>query len=271
MAKKKLSKDELLLKKLGIIAKKYTDDQLDASKLHQYEKATPNEGYLNTIILSTAKSLAEVTAQNTVAEIDIPKEFLLKSKKLLIVEAGTGANEGKWMVVKEDGVAVAEPYEAPAQITSAGAYLDLIVNTMDDDETPRHTIVDLSMFIDIYTPGNGIDITNHEISVKLASVSGLEFDENGFIRIKIDATNANGLAITANGIKLALAQASTNGVGGSAGAMSAQDKENLDRVVAETNTDLLTNAEIGSWFGYSAQESETILGAVSDDSITEDE
>jgi len=233
MTKKKLSKDEILLKKLGIIAKKYTDDQLDASKLHQYEKATPNEGYLKTIILSTAKSLAEVTAQNTVAEIDIPKEFLLKSKKLLIVEAGTGANEGKWMVVKEDSVAVAEPYEAPAQITSAGAYLDLIVNTMDDDETPRHTIVDLSMFIDIYTPGNGIDITNHEIGVKLASVSGLEFDENGFIRIKIE--------------------------------------ENLDRVVAETNTDLLTNAEIGSWLGYSAQESETILGAVSDDSITEDE
>ena len=88
------------------------------------------------------------------------------------------------------------------------------------------------------------------------------------LAIKIDSSNANGLALTSAGLKLALATPSTAGVGGTNGAMSAQDKENLDKL----NIALCSDAEIGSWFGYASNSTmvTTTLPAVSDDSI-EDE
>jgi hypothetical protein len=50
--------------------------------------------------------------------------------------------------------------------------------------------------------------------------------------------------------------------------MSAADKEKLDKL----GIDLLTDAEIGSWFGYASNSTmvTTTLPAVSDDSITEE-
>ena len=282
MAKKKLSKMELKLKKLGVVAKKYTDLKIDASKLNKYEKATANEGYLKTIILSAAKTLADATADPNRIEIDIPKDFLVKSSKLLTVVAGEGAQEGKWIVTKENNVAVAEPYEAPSTVTGAGQWLDFVINVKDGAaEVDEHIDVDLSSFIVVYTSGNGISLDNNVISIKLRvsgndANSGLAFDANGNLYIAIDPNNANGLAITADGLKLALAQASVNGAGGAAGAMSATDKEKLDGL----GVDLLTDAELASWFGYditgtpeAGSEAETIkntLAGVSDDSITDE-
>ena len=278
MTKKKLSALELALKKISKTAKGYTDDQIDLSKVRMYVKATANTGFLKTYILSFAKTQGEIVAGNTIGEIDIPKDFLVKSSKLLTVEAGTGDNDGKFMVVKENNVAVATPYEAPATVTGAGSWMDFVINTKGttEAETDTHISIDLSTFIDIYTNGNGLDLNNKVFSIKLkqvnnADASGLEVSADG-LAIKIDSSNANGLAITSAGLKLALAQASTNGAGGSNGAMSAQDKENLDTLVEDMNIDLLSDAEIGSWFGY-ANDSDmvtTTLPAVSDDSITDE-
>lgn len=273
MAKKQLSKLELLLKKISTVSKLYADSVVAAGGLRKYEKGTPNTGYLKTIILSAKTTQVEAEADPNKIEIDIPKDFLVNSAKLLTVEAGTGANEGKWMVTKEDNVAVAESYEAPAQVTGAGQWLDFVINVKEGTATDEHVCVDLSTFIVIYTNGNGIDLTNNVFSIKLRmsgndANSGLAFDANGNMYIDIDANNANGLSITADGLKLALAQASTNGVGGAAGAMSAADKERLDGL----NTDLLTDAEIGSWFGYASDSTmvTTTLPAVSNDSITDE-
>lgn len=286
MGKKKLSEIDLLIKKSNAVGKKYTDLKLSASKLNKYEKSEANEGYLKTIILSAAKTQAAAEADPNRIEIDQPKDFLLKSKKLLIVEAGTGENEGKLLVVKEDGKAVDAPYEAPAQITKAGAYLDLVVNTVDDDETDRHTIVDLSMFIDVYVKGNGIKIDDHVISIALRKSgedanSGLAFGEDGNLYIAINTAKANGLAIGPNGLELGLAEASTDGEGGKNGVMSAQDKENLDYVVEATDMSLATDAEIASWYGFDitgeledgsdAAAIKAALDAVSDDSITDED
>lgn len=278
MAKKKLSAIGLTLKKISKTSKVYTDEQIDLSKLRKYEKGTANTGYLKTIILSAAKTLALAEADANRIEIDIPKDFLVKSSKLLTVEAGTGANEGKYMVVKENNVAVGTPYEAPSTVTAAGSWLDFVINTKGttEAEADTHISVDLSTFIDIYTNGNGLNLDNKVFSIKLkqvsnADASGLEVDSDG-LAIKIDSSNANGLAITAAGLKLALATASTNGAGGSNGAMSAQDKENLDNLVEDMDLSLISDAEIGSWFGY-ADDSEmvtTTLPGVSDDSITDE-
>lgn len=267
MTKKVLTASEVRQKKQSALTKKYVDLKLAASKLNKYEKGTPNTGYLKTIILSAAKTLAAAEADANRIEIDIPKEFFLKSSKLLTVVAGEGTNEGKWMVTKEDNVAVAEAYEAPAAVTGAGQWIDLVVNTEAGDETAQHVCVDLSSFIDIYSNGNGIDLNNKVFSIKLnATASGLEVDANG-LKIKIDSNNANGLVITADGLKLTTATTSA------AGAMSANDKKNLDQ-------ELMTDAEMASWFGWDitgtpaegseAAEVKAMLEGISSDSI-EDE
>lgn len=67
-----------------------------------------------------------------------------------------------------------------------------------------------------YNGGNGINVIDHGISVA------------------VDGTNANGLSATAAGLALAAASASTDGVGGSGGAMTATDKEKLDGITVAT-------------------------------------
>lgn len=59
-----------------------------------------------------------------------------------------------------------------------------------------------------YTAGNGVAISNHEVSATVVA--------------------ANGLSVGSKGIAMATATASTAGVGGSNGAMTAADKEKLD-------------------------------------------
>jgi len=264
MAKKKLSELEVKIKKTGIVAKQYTDDKVTAAKLKKYEKGTANTGYLKTIILSTATTQQAAEADSSRIEIDIPKDLLLKSSKLLTVVVGTGAQEGKWIVTKENNVAVAESYEAPSAVTGAGQWIDLVVNSVAGDETAQHICVDLTSFIDVYTNGNGINLDNKTFSIKLnATASGLEVDSNG-LKIKL-GTNTNGLSVTANGLELAEATTST------AGAMSAADKVKIDKALTSDDIALMTNAEIGSWFGYDATESASILGSVSDDSITDED
>lgn len=278
MAKKKLSEIELKLKKVGVLAKSYTDEKVDLAKLKKYEKGTPNTGFLKTVILSAKATQAEAEADANRIEIDIPKDFLVKKNgsKLLTVVAGTGANEGKWMVVAENSTTIATPYEAPATVTAAGQWIDLVINTKDDSETDEHLSINVNSLVDIYTNGNGLSLDNKVFSIKLrlgtgdAANSGLAFDANGALHIAIGT--ANGLSIDANGLNLALAAPSTNGTGGQNGAMSAQDKENLDTLVVKLDISLLTDAELGSWFGYAADSEmvTTTLPAVSDDSITDE-
>lgn len=71
-----------------------------------------------------------------------------------------------------------------------------------------------------YTAGNGIDITNHKVSTV------------------VDSSNANGLSVGANGIGLAPASASVSGVGGTAGAMTAADKEKLDNIESASDAEI---------------------------------
>lgn len=272
MGKLSLKALGILLKKAVVAVKKYVDLKISANSVHIFEKATANNGYLKTYVVTTAASLAAVTALNTIGEIDIPKDFLLKDSVQLTVVEGTGDNDGKFMVTEEDNVAVETPYEANSQVNAAGSWLDLIVNTKAGDETAVHQLINLSKFIDIYSNGLGLNLNGKAFSIKLnATASGLFVDADG-LKIFIDPNNANGLDITAAGLKLALATQSA------AGAMSATDKTNLDGLVEDMDLDLITNAEIASWLGYDitgtpagdAAEVKTALEGVSSDSITDE-
>lgn len=250
MAYLKLSELELKLKKISKVAKDYADNIAQTSSVKLFEKATPNTGFLKTYVFAFGvNNLSEVNAGNTIGEIDIPKDFLVKSGSVSTV---TVANS---------------PYTG-AQV--GDKYLDFVINTQDTasgTETASHIYIPVQDLVDIYTGSNAIDISNANIvSLKLSgTASGLVIDANG-VAIKLDTANSNGLALTADGLKLGVATASVNGVGGSNGAMTAADKEKLDKL----GINLLTDAEIGSWFGYASNSTmvTTTLPAVSDDSIT---
>ena len=274
MGKLTLSALAILIKKAVIGVIKYIDLKINANSIHIFEKATANSGYLKTYVVTTAASLAAVTALNTIGEIDIPKDFFTKDCVQLTVVEGTGDNEGKFMVTEEDNVAVETPYEANAQINAAGSWLDYTINVDDDSENAKHTFVNLTRFVDIYRNGVGLNLSDKTFSIKLnATASGLYVDVDG-LKILIDPNNANGLDITAAGLKLALATRSA------AGAMSATDKTNLDGLVEDMDMTLATDAEIASWMGYDitgtpaegseAAQIKAALEGVSSDSITDE-
>lgn len=274
MGKLTLSALAILIKKAVIGVIKYIDLKINANSIHIFEKATANSGYLKTYVVTTAASLAAVTALNTIGEIDIPKDFFTKDCVQLTVVEGTGDNAGKFMVTEEDNVAVETPYEANAQINAAGSWLDYTINVDDDSENAKHTFVNLTRFVDIYSNGVGLNLSNKTFSIKLnATASGLYVDVDG-LKILIDPNNANGLDITAAGLKLALATQSA------AGAMSATDKTNLDGLVEDMDMTLATDAEIASWMGYDitgtpaegseAAQIKAALEGVSSDSITDE-
>ena len=192
MGKLTLSALAVLIKKSVIGVIKYIDLKINANSVHIFEKASANNGYLKTYVVTTAASLAAVTALNTIGEIDIPKDFLLKDSVQLTVVEGTGDNEGKFMVTEEDNVAVETPYEANAQVNAAGSWLDLIVNTQAGDETAVHQLINLSKFIDVYSNGLGLNLSGKTFSIKLnATASGLYVDVDG-LKILVDPNNANG-------------------------------------------------------------------------------
>lgn len=221
MAQKKLSALELKLKKLAQLAKAYTDAKASSDKVYLIEKANANNGYLKTYILARGVSTeAAVTANNKIGEINIPKDFIVRSGNVsTVTTAGT-------------------PY---AGAVVGDKYIDLTINTVGDDGTATHIYIPVKDLVDVYTGSNAIAVgSNNVISLTLGA-------------------NTNGMSITANGLELALATSST------AGAMSSADKSKLDNLYA-----LLSDAELGSWFGYAADSEmvTTTLPAVSDDSIT---
>lgn len=259
MSKKTLTTSELKLKKVAALAKQYTDLKVDASSINLYVKATPNTGYLKTYILSTAKTLAGVAAGNTIGEIDIPKDFLVKSGSVVDAVHGTGADAEKWFV-------------GEVEVAAGGKYVDLVLNSQAADATAQHVVIAVTDLVDVYTGGNGVAVSaGNVISLELTAAGGLQFDGSTdgskTLEIKIYSTKANGLSVDSNGLQLALATSTTPG------AMSAADKVNLDQA-------LLTNAEMASWFGYDitgtpAEGSEAaavkaMIEAISSDSITDE-
>ena len=83
-------------------------------------------------------------------------------------------------------------------------YVDLVLEDADN----THIYIPMKSLVDTVKAGDGISVTNNTVSIKL------------------DAANANGLAVSADGLSMAVATDTT------AGAMSAADKAALDTVVA---------------------------------------
>jgi hypothetical protein len=178
---------------------------------------TPTEGAVDVLIAVEKKAIANTgyassytIKANGVAlspDIDIPKDFLVKSATL---ETVTTADT---------------PYQG-AQV--GDKYIDFTINAKDASETAEHIYLPVNDLVDVYTAGNGLSLTNGEFAVV------------------VDSTNANGLSVGANGVALANVTASTSGAGGTNGAMLATDKEKLDGVSVEANKVTVTTENAGT-------------------------
>lgn len=130
------------------------------------------------------------------------------------VQKGAKINIPKDMVVKNATLetSTAENYETVGTSAAGKLYIDFVINTVEGDGNATHIYLPVEDLVDLYEAGDGLEVNNNQFT------------------LKIDTENARGLAVGANGLSLSLAVASVNKVGGSAGAMSATDKEKLDGI-----------------------------------------
>lgn len=128
--------------------------------------------------------------------INIPKDYLVKSAE---VKTSTGADDA-------------------SGFPAGTKYIDFTVNTYDTASgsgTTSHIYLNVEDLVDVYTPGNGIDISDANV-----------------ISAKVVA--GNGLSIDGSGIKMSLASETA------AGAMSADDKAKLDKISDEATKNTIT-------------------------------
>lgn len=107
------------------------------------------------------------------AVINVPKDYLVKSAS---VKTSTGASD-------------------PSGFPSGTKYIDFVVNTYDTSSgsgTESHIYLNVQDLVDVYTPGNGIDISDSNvISVKVVAGNGLSVGTNG-IAMAAASESANG-------------------------------------------------------------------------------
>lgn len=163
------------------------------------------------------------------AKINIPKDYLVKGVELDTVTAADKAEGGK--------------FEDDDNFSVGDKYIDFAVNVKSGTaETAEHIYLNVKDLVDVYTPGNGIDISN-----------------SNAVSIKIDSSNANGLGVTSAGLKLDLATPDTYTDGtktaeGTAGAMSSADKYKLSIALTENDITDYTEAELRTLLGLPAAE-----------------
>lgn len=140
-----------------------------------------------------------------------PEDGYSATYKLKRSENGTDSYVGESINIPKDAVLSGGTYEivdtADSPYTGAEVgdpYVDLVVANAEES----HIYIPLKGLVDTVKAGDGITVVNNTVSVKL------------------DAANANGLAVSADGLSMAVATTTT------AGAMSAADKANLDSVMS---------------------------------------
>lgn len=140
-----------------------------------------------------------------------PEDGYSASYKLKRTENGTDTYVGDIINIPKDAVLSGGTYEIveTADAPYAGAevgdpYVDLVVANAEES----HIYIPLKGLVDTVEAGDGINVINNTVSIKL------------------DSANANGLGVGTDGLSMAVATTT------SAGAMSAADKANLDSVMS---------------------------------------
>ena len=132
----------------GTLTNKTLAFTIDQDAYTIVEKSTANTGYAKTYQLKKGDTVVSGS------DIDIPKDFLLKSASMGVCETADSPLQG---------LAVGDPY------------LDFVINTVDSSATAQHIYINVKDLVDVYTAGTGISISNNEVSVD-SSVVALQTD-----------------------------------------------------------------------------------------------
>lgn len=126
---------------------------------------TATDGYLASYQLQKDGAPAGAT-------INIPKDYLVKSASVKTATA-----------------------DDPSGFAEGTKYIDFVVNTYDTDSgtgKESHIYLNVQDLVDIYTPGNGIEISEaNAISVKVVAENGLSVDASG-VKMGVASENTNG-------------------------------------------------------------------------------
>lgn len=171
------------------------------------KQATAESGYAATYVVKQNDAQVGV-------KINIPKDFLVKSASVETVSTAD------------------TPYSGAAV---GDKYIDFVVNAVDASETAQHIYLPVDDLVDVYTAGNGIDVSNANV------ISGV-----------VDPTSETFLTVGANGFKLTGVQAAINSaksdvIGASTDTASADTingaKTYADDAVAAAAADFATAAQ----------------------------
>lgn len=177
----------------------------------QVSKETGNALELKADGLFVSPATASGSVEFTIEEQTTATDGSVKTYKLKRTEGDNSTYVGDAIEIPTDKVLKGGTFEivdtADAPYTGAEVgdpYVDLVLEDADN----THIYIPMKGLVDTVAAGDGIAVTNNTVSIKL------------------DEANANGLAVGADGLSMAVATAT------SAGAMSAEDKGNLDSVMA---------------------------------------
>ena len=177
----------------------------------QVSKETGNALELKADGLFVSPATASGSVEFTIEEQTTATDGSVKTYKLKRTEGDNSTYVGDAIEIPKDKVLKGGTFEivdtADAPYTGAEVgdpYVDLVLEDADN----THIYIPMKGLVDTVAAGDGISVTNNTVSIKL------------------DEANANGLAVGAGGLSMAVATAT------SAGAMSAEDKGNLDSVMA---------------------------------------
>lgn len=146
-----------------------------------------------------------IEEQETATDGSFKTYKLKRTEGEAVTYVGDAIEIPKDKVLKGGTFEIVETADAPYEGAEVGdPYVDLVLEDADN----THIYIPMKGLVDTVAAGDGIAVTNNTVSIKL------------------DAVNANGLAVGADGLRMDVATAEA------AGAMSAADKAALDTVVA---------------------------------------
>lgn len=207
-----------------------------------YEGAAVGDPYIDLTIANAASDHIYIPVKDLVDVYTAGNGLTLANGQFSVVINSSSANG---LSVTANGIEL-----ALATTTTAGA--------MSAADKAKLDAADVTA----YTAGNGIDVTNHEISATVVAANGLSVGTDGIAlaaatqsaagamsaadKAKLDGadvtayTGSGAISVTNHEITVSAATPSTSGVGGTAGTMSAADKEKLDSYGVATDAEITT-------------------------------
>lgn len=169
------------------------DSRIDTLESGSAVTITENTSGLDSGVL---KSYTFTQAGSTIGTVNIPKDFLVKSGQVREITAAEATND------MPEGTKV----------------LDFTVNTIGGDETASHIIIPVTDLVDVYTGGDGINVSNTNVISAVLDTTGDDTGTGEFLTL-----SASGIKL--DGVSDAIAAAKSEVIGTSSDTASADTIE----------------------------------------------